>query len=81
MSKAELFAQLESLTRPELDALAVRVEELRQCAEPVEELTPKERAILEERLARHAAAPSAGERWEAVRDRVLGEIKSRTSSK
>lgn len=81
MSKAELFQQLETLTRPELDEVAMRVDELRQWAEPVEELTPRERAILEERLARHAANPSTGESWEVVRDRVLLKIKNRASSK
>ena len=77
MSKAELFKQFETLNPAELEEAAMRIEELRQIAEPVEELTETERRILDERTARAAANPGQGEPWPVVRDRVRAEIRAR----
>jgi hypothetical protein len=73
MSKAEFFQQLESLTPAELDAVATRVEELRQRAVGAS-LTDHERNVLEKRMNRYKSDGYSGEEWSVVRERVVSKF-------
>jgi hypothetical protein len=73
MSKAEFLQQLETLTQDELEQIAIRVEELRRAGG--KELTPTERALLEERMKRFQSDSNSGEEWSVVRERVLSKFR------
>ena len=74
MSKADLFKGLETLNPRELEEAAHRIGDLLYDANAQDDLTPAERAILDERLARAAAHPGQVEDWAVVRERVRREI-------
>jgi hypothetical protein len=57
MSKAELFQQLETLTREDLDELSDRVQQLR-FGEEEDDLLPEDKAILERRVAEYKKNPN-----------------------
>jgi hypothetical protein len=73
MSKAEFLQHLETLTQDELEQIAIRVEELRRAGG--NELTPTERALLEERMKRFQSDGNSGEEWSVVRERVLSKFR------
>ena len=75
MSKADLFKQLETLNPRELEEAAHRIADLLYEADAEDDLTPAERAIIDERMARAAANPGKAEEWAVVRERVRREIK------
>ena len=74
MSKAELFRQLETMSRDDLDEVAARVDKLR-FPEEVDELSPEELEMLRERIAEYEKDPTQAEDGHVVVARLMAELK------
>jgi hypothetical protein len=67
MSFQELLAELPSLTVEQRDLLRIRLAELAgEDWMDADELTPEEKALIEERMAEHERNPAATISWEVM---------------
>ncbi len=77
MSKAEILAELEKLTKGERREIRVILAEMdgSQWADSDDPLEDGEKAILDARLRAYQNDPSSGHSWQEVEDRVRGALK------
>ena len=71
MSKAEILAELPKLSPGELREVLDRLLELHDGWLDDGELTQEEKALIEDRLAEHAANPELAIPWEQVKARLV----------